>query len=1171
MAFRILRWMAFLAVLLAAAGGAGAWWIWDRADVLLREQMEIALAEHLPHWNVSFSDFDFDTDGLVRFSDVTLTSTEDDDEFLHVPQIVARVDRDLLLRHERVVVQSVELHQPTIWIRRSGNGDWNWERLAPFPHTDRACPEITIHQGTVVLGMDRTDEMPATEFVFRRVDARFVPAAWKCFHVAARTDVDYAGALVLEGSIDLNTSAWELRGQASSVNTQDGLLEMAAGLSPKLREQMEGLANRKPRGGSMQQLVPGPGGSLVTTVGHEEVGGPEVGAVVSADGPASQFRLPELGLTAEMAVEFSVSHPPGGDAISYSVDADIRDGEIVNDALPLPLFGLQGHISVDDSEIVIEDLHAGNDQSEVSISGRIDRNAEHPARDFTVRVVDLEIGRSVQKYMHIPQLRREFERLSPAGRFNLDVRIQHDGADDWNVTLNEFTALGCSMMHEKFRYPVTDITGSIRQQEGRFVVELDGRLGDRPVAIRGFLTNPGPDIEAELTADVDSFPIDERFIDALQEEQQQPARRAIQNLKLRGLADASARFVKRPGVNEPFWMKLDASVHDASLNFEMFPYALTDLEGRVLYDSLTEKVWYFRDLTARHGETVLNGAASFDLRTSPGNLDLRVTAMQVPLDADLHAACITANPALDQVWREIRPSGMVDAHNISLAWQPGGDGPTVTLPSVQLTGGRFNLASHPYDWQNVVGSFAWRDNRVTIEALEAFHGETFLSIDGREHPDSAYLIVAPTPNVAWNLHLQDVVRLRKLSDGPELRRALPDTLANVFEALQLRGPVDVDLGIDMKASALAPEMVTAHWEMRTLLTGNDLFLGVDVHNAHGQIRIVDGVWDGNAVTVDGYVNLTSVEAFDMPFRRVHGPFTIDGDRLTLGMPEWPEWQPYPPLHGPNNPFAGQQLQIDDLYADDDHEGRLGVNAVVLLGNGDPEQVQYRVDMALRSASLRKWADDQEIRERLDGAVSGALSLRGYGTSARTIEGGGWVHVLPAELYELPLLARIFSEIRFEPPRARGNERPAFNYASGYFTIKDGQFDFYDIRLIGSVINLVGWGQVGFEEANSGQLNLHFLTEYRNRIPGLDFIPILNETGRLLNVLGKHWLHVSVNGTLQHPRARTEANPPAVLTDPIRSVTEALGAGELMQPPRTGPPVPQGLAPRRTVPSGRNPL
>ena len=1169
MAFRILRWMAFLVVVLTAAGGSAAYWIWGRADELLRDRAEHALATHLPHWNVSFGEFEFDTDGTVRFLDVTLASAEGADEILHIPNVVVRVDRDLLLRHEQLVIQTIELQQPTVLITRSGAGDWNWQQLAPFPRTERACPEITIRQGTVRILLDRTEQMPATEFVFHRVDARLVPSAFKQFHIEAQTNVDYAGALVLEGSLDLNTSAWELRGQANAVNTQDGLLEMAAGLSTELRQQMEGFANNREESdrSPAPQLANGPTApNVLTAAGHEEM--PILAAeqsIASHDGSVSQFRLPELGLAAEMAVEFAVSREPGDSSLSYSIDAEIHDGQIINDALPMPLFGLQGHVSINDSEIVIAELSAGNDRSEVSISGRVSRDPENAAKDLTVKVVDLEIARSAQRYLHLPQLSRAVEMLSPAGRFNLDVRVQHDGADEWDVTLNEFTALGCSMMYEKFQYPVTDMTGSVRQQDDRFVVNVDGQVGGRPIAIRGYMRNPGPEVEMALTAEVDNFPIDDRFTNALQQENQQPARRTIAALALRGQADVDAEMIRRPGPDQPYLLKLDTFVHDASMSYEKFPYELTELQGRVLYDPLTEKVWFFRDLQAKHDNTVLSGAAAFDLRSAPGRLDLTVSAMQARLDEDLRAACVAAKPALGELWGEIRPSGLVDAHNISLSWQPGG-ALTVAMPSIQLSQGRFNLASHPYAWNDVIGSFAWRGNRVTIETMEAFHGDTFLSINGHDQPDSAFIDIAPNPNIAWNLHLEDV-RLRKVSDQTELRRALPESLAKVLELLNLQGSVDVDLGIDLKASSLARGMVTAHWEMVTALSGVDLFLGVNVQNAHGQIRIVDGVWDGNAVTVDGYVNLTSVEAFGMPFQTVHGPFAVDGERLTLGAPNWPEWLPHPPLHSPDNPFAGHELQVDDLYSDEDHEGRLGINAVALLGNGDPEQVEYRVDMALRSASLKAWARDQEIRERLDGSVSGALSLTGYGTSERNIRGGGWVHVLSAELYESPLLVRIFNEISFEPPRARTNDKSAFHYAAGYFTIHDGLFDFSEIELSGEVIDLVGWGNVSFAEANSGELDMHFLTEVRNRIPGFNLIPVLSQAAEMF---GKHWLHVSVTGSVQQPRARTEPRPPAVLTDPIRSVMEALGAGELVQPRRDRPLVPQGLAPRGRPPATTNP-
>jgi hypothetical protein len=499
-----------------------------------------------------------------------------------------------------------------------------------------------------------------------------------------------------------------------------------------------------------------------------------------------------------------------------------------------------------------------------------------------------------------------------------------------------------------------------------------------------------------------------------------------------------------------------------------------------------------------------------------------VSAVQAALDRDLYAACCSASESLQTAWELVNPSGLVDVIDAHLAWAPG-ETPVVTLPTVNLFGGSVLLRPLPYRWDQVAGTVGWRDGRVTIQKLIATHGDTYLEIVGTGYPDAAVVEIAPSENLAWHVHLDDV-RIRRLVCDAELKQALPEGVARAIGALDPRGPLDIDVGIDLKGSSQRSDLVTARWGLLARLRGNALYAGVELGDVHGRIEVSDGVWDGMALSADGFVFLDSATALDLPLKSVHGPFTVSGGQITVGAPPQ-EWLAAPVEYSETNPYAGRQMQVDDLYADDDHEGRFGIDGVVYLVDGAPEETQYRFGMKLRDASLRKWARDQGLpAKQLWGSVHGELELEGHGTSSRNIRGDGWVQVFPAALYELPVFAQVFPLLNFKTP-----DKTAFKYAYGGFRLRDGLFDFSQIDLAGDAGRLVGRGTAEFSDELPGRLRFDLYSKADDQfLGGLSRIPILRTAVN-------NWVHIRVGGTYDDPQ---------VMQQPGGNISEI--ASDLMQ-------------------------
>ena len=121
--------------------------------------------------------------------------------------------------------------------------------------------------------------------------------------------------------------------------------------------------------------------------------------------------------------------------------------------------------------------------------------------------------------------------------------------------------------------------------------------------------------------------------------------------------------------------RLQGNISRGSLNYERFPYYLSDVTGVIEFDRPQGEVWRFKTLRGVHasdqGVTQISGDGSFDLQPAPGRLQLLLTALNVPLDLDLQSASVRALPEMNKAWEELSPSGSADIHSMEIAWSSG--------------------------------------------------------------------------------------------------------------------------------------------------------------------------------------------------------------------------------------------------------------------------------------------------------------------------------------------------------------------------------------------------------------------------------------------------------------------------------------------------------------------
>lgn len=1068
--------------------GFAAHSVWSRADKILRQQIERVIAERVPDWDITFADVHANWSGAVRMTDVLLRA-KSGEELVELPQVVLDLDMDLLIQHQKVLINKIEIRDALIHAHCDQDGLWNFQGLSKPRPTDMAPADVEIENATVLVTLDESTRWPAAEFRWSNIHARATPESRHGYSAQVAGDLQNVGRIEAAGRADMEHGTWRIAGRCGKVDLE-GLMRRVVGISPVARNQMAVLAEATRRGP--------PGRALQLASLEKE-------PVVSP--PVTDPALADLGLEADVSLEFTAQLKRRGEEPEYSVVAEIRDGQLSNPMLPLAFYGIKGHIGLDNEGLVIKSLTASNGESKVQVDGQWDVRGEAPRRRFVCQAKDLYLGAGIRDYLP-PILQQKYDQLQPAGRFNIDV--EYDAAlKPLPLQLREFSVSQGSLRHELFPFPATGIEGKIRQDNDRLILSFTGFANGRKVILDGATTGVSLEAGLDLAIHVDELPIDALFLDTFRDSRQEKVQKlypVLKQLNPSGVADWRVELTKSPGHGQKFRLaRVRGNISQGGLRYERFPYEASSLTGMVDFDASVENVWHFRDVRGTHGSTSLSGEGFYSLEQPPGLLDLRISAIDMPIDEDLHAATTKAQPTLQLVWEQLKPEGRLDITNLRLLWSPGGP-VDLELPGIQFRDARITPAALPFHWHRMNGAARWSRGKLVLHSLQGWHGTdvneenlTYIAINGADRrgessDPTAFFMIPGDDGAAWRLHLGDV-NIRKLAIDDELRGALPTSLRTVVAHIAPTRPVDLSFGIDLKGFGDRNGPVTAQWRnLKATIPGGNLNLGVAVENARGFLEMTDGRYDGTDVEAVGYVQFEEATVLTLPLQEVRGPFRISRNEIIVGSPSWSKLEPY----REEAPLAGQQL-VARLY-----NGQLGVDASADLIASNPENSIYAADVKLKDAQLAQWAKANGYRTKyLSGDVSGEVIFKGMGSDATRITGNGYVQISQARLYELPAVARIFQMVSFQQP-----ENTAFRYAFGEFELHDGLFDFKQMGFDGNTVSLLGRGTVGFAGPNDQSIDLHLFTMLQSRIPGLKLI---------IEQLGRGWIEYHLVGTVSNPR------------------------------------------------------
>jgi AsmA-like C-terminal region len=1117
---KTLQWIATLLLLAGVGGGGYSYWFFTHSDEQLRAKIYEFVGKKLPNARLEIGRAWF-WGHKVHLQNVLLSANGLDQPLARCHEIVITLDGEELSDQLRIDIRAVHVVRPDVRVVRDASGHWNWEKLLPLPEPDDITPEVDFDDLQIGLQLAHSNaEMAA--FHVQQGGIRLVPSAHKVFQVQADLRLPTVGDIHLDGGFDLVKRTWRLSGGTESGTSIGDLVDSMTHAFPDA-------------GGRLAAFEQTLRSSVRTASREGDAAGAEA-AEVQGDSSSPRFS----GLA---KFQFELRRDSSRDPLVYKVLAELAQGEIEHPLLPFGLHAVSGKIFADNTRLILRNVEAQNGTTHLDLNGEIKLPVPAAGNRVDIKVTDLPLDERLRARLP-PGLQRLYNMIRPAGQIDAAGSLVC-GVDGFEPVGWTFAAKHCALTHEKFPYPITDVVGTGIQRGSSRVIDVDlhGKAGSRPVHLTGRVLHPGPEAESDFEFDVAQLPVDDVLLSAAVA---QPAlQRTLSVLNLHGLFDVHCRFHRPPGRNEKIEWWMDGRLSDGALEYEVFPYRITDFAGRFSFESPTG-TWKFDELQGRHGAARLWGAGSFVKRghADRGTLKLDIGATDVALERDFEQAFPEYSR---KMWDLIFPSGKLKTQ-VSLTWNPGSK-PLIEVPLAIVSDGSLEIRSFPYPLDHVNAQFAYgRDpgsnsDRILIFAFQAQHDETRITIDpvaaGPDGRQQSFILCPPAddPIGEWRIHLQRM-HVDALNPDQTLRRALPSVVRNTVNALNPRGKVSLDGMLELRGTRRPTDPVTAAWSFETILSGETISTGIELTNVHGSVKSW-GLWDGHNVSMRGRVDLNSMYIFgSQQFGVVKGPFELDNQDLVVGSRKAFVAQP-----------AGTKAEtIDDAER---MTARFVSGAVLLDATAhlDADKTRFRVKALLRNANLREYARlYMPSQGSLRGVLNGWVDLSSNTPNPKDVTGRGQLLIHPAALYELPVFVQIFKAFSLAPP-----DNTAFNYALTNFTIGRRQFDFREIDLIGDAISLRGQGKAGFD----GTLDLNFYS----RPAGAWQRSIFRD---LANQFGQGWIGVRVRGTVQQPQAKTTGAPQ--MNDAFRRFLDAFNP-----PPGGLPPVnPPWMNSSPMMPMGNNP-
>lgn len=786
-------------------------------------------------------------------------------------------------------------------------------------------------------------------------------------------------------------------------------------------------------------------------------------------------------LQGKTAFDFHASSQPSGELpITFSVNGRIYDGKVDDARLALPLVSIAANFEATSLGANITDVSAEMGESKLRGSARLEGYGPNAPLEATFQAEGLRIEKRLWKLLP-PEAQRAEKMFSPQGVIDVNL-VATRARGKWRPNL-KLKARGLSLAYELMPYPLTDAQGTVIYKPGElrtenFTAKAAGKLVKIVVDLQF------QDEERFGVIDVRSqspVPIDERLLRALK-----PAQRQIlRDLDAKGAFTVDCNVVLDSKKNPPIKLTMDLQVSDGSVSYHKFPYPINQIEGHI---AVRDSIWELRSLKGHRDSAYLTCDGSFS-PTGKGDhlLSLNFIAQDVPFSDELRVAL---PPNMAALWDDIQPRGAID--DIKVALKIPID-KKKSPPDIQVIAQKWNADGKqfrgrsislepmllPVRLDEVTGKIRYHNGRIWLNNVEAKNGAARFAVTGD---------ASPTRSGGWQAAFSDFFAER-VTITPELLSALPPRLRAPVENMQLAGQFLVRGKLAFAFPSGSREFSAANWDLRVDTEDGSLNAGTTIDQIRGGMKLFGDLTNKNP-TCFGELNIDSLRCRNSYLSNIHGPLSIDSQRVLLGAWSTPPSQNARPVSLSATYCSGRVTA--DCGAEFNKEGRFSWKARF-------DEVDL-AELARDSAPSLKGTT---------GRASGQIDLKGTREGSFTWRGGGEIQVRDAKIYELPVFLAALKNIGAKAP-----DKSAFHTGDLRFFVEGEDITFEQLDFRGDGIDMLGKGVVTLH----GDMDLQFYTQVGPSAlrPHL-FRPLMGAASRQLLV-------IEATGPVQSPQVQRKVFP-----------------------------------------------
>jgi len=1052
-----------LVAVIALAGGI---YLYLHLDDQICRHVQRVFASHYKTLQVDVGSARYEQGSGIVVNDLCLMETRPGGR----PQPILSVDELYLASDARLDevlsgkprVKQIVVRRPRLRATLHPDGSWNVAMLLPLPKFGDAAPQVTIEDATLLL--ENAGRQAFAPLSLREINIKLTPVV--------DAQGGGKGALALEGAVSgAPARAITVHG---TISPDDGIFDLHADI----------------RGLEIS---------------------PELLAAVPGELPQKLYGF-ELYASADITCR--VARPGRRDApLAWSAVVSLARGRLSHPLTPQPVTELSATIEASQTQLSVKKLNAKFGAADVSLAcNRTGWSADSPT-GLSAKVANLAIGPELQAVLpeRLEMLRRRFQ---PQGLVDAEVQATFDGRQ-WRPDLKAHCRDMALTDADKFPYPVEAANGTVSLTRSNATggtqlnLDLTGSAGGRPIRIVAQLDRLAvPRIplstggaggavafseeaagvcgvtlaSATSAADPTTRPTGWVEVSGTNIALHAPllaalppkAQLFVRSLHPQGLIDFRWRYQRLDPAAERGETALDLKLVDCAMQYERFAYPLEQVRGTVV---ARNGRYTLSDLVGRdrQGSAVVTLQGEADSSDAGLALALTIRGTNVPLDDNLKLALRAQE---QQVWSDLRPQGRINF--LAVVQRPlGREQPAIRVEiQPQEKTVRVEPTFFAYRFEQVEGKAIVTDGRVDLQQLRGHHGRSLFTANG---------LWQAAPGGGWQLQLTNVNTDRLMFDT-DLLRAVPPGVQKVIDRIRPSGNFNAYNSAFRFVRRPDSSQISSQWDVQLACHQASLRGDLPLDNVTGGIQL-RGTNDGPKVSAYGELKIDSLIWNDVQFTNFRGPFWTDSTVCYLGQQATAKIG-QPPQRVTADVFGG-------TIASD----------VTLQHAGQPN---YTADISLGGVDLGRFA-----RERLGGPndltgiVSGKLVLANAGRSIYTLTGKGDLHVVDANIYQLPPLVAMLKVLRNRSPNST-----AFNRCDAQFDIRGEHIHFNQLNLLGDAVSLYGRGETNFDR----RLDLTFYT-----LLGPADLPIpLWKT--VAGHLSEQGLQLKVDGTWDSPQIHREAFP-----------------------------------------------